>query len=419
MQSVGKGTVEHRGGNSWRLRISVTYSDGQQKRLSKNASCRNKTEAKKELDRWRTELFSSKAEIRRDGLTLGEYLDEYLVYCRDEKTLSPTTISGYRSIINNYKRDALSRMKLTELKPYMIEEYNSRLRKAGGGKGHPLSGATVRKSYGFLDAALKRAALLEYIQHNPCAKAKSPAMSKSKGSALCEDEVLRMSNLLRGHPDHRFASAVRLALATGMRRGEVCGLRWQDIDFGVGQICIANSLVEVSMIDSKNGESLELKDAKTDASERRVAVDKETLEWLKRHKEEQQYQLAYYDGKQSSETPVMAGKFGEWYRPCTLTKDFEAFKQDHQFDIRFHDLRHTHASLLIKSGVSIVTVSKRLGHAKVSITMDVYSHLLPGQDEGAAEVFGNILSRQVVCDDTALRSESDASICSARYVGVA
>jgi len=395
MKSVGKGTVEHRGGNSWRLRVSVTYSAGQQERLSKNLSCRNKTEAKKALDRWRAELLTSSTEIRRDGLTLGEYLDEYLLYCRDEKALSPTTISAYRSIINNCKRDALSGTKLTELKPYMIEEYNSRLRKEGGGKGHPLSGSSVRKSFGFLNTALKRAALLEYIQCNPCDRAKSPAMSKSKGAALCEDEVLRMSNLLRGHPDRRFASAVRLALATGIRRGEVCGLRWQDIDFSSSQISVANSLVEVNMADSKNGESLKLKDVKTDASERRVTVDKETLEWLKRHKENQQYQLAYYDGKQSDETPVMAGKFGEWYRPCALTKDFEAFKQDHRFDIRFHDLRHTHASLLIKSGVSIVTVSKRLGHAKVSITMDVYSHLLPGQDESAAEVFGSLLNEQV------------------------
>jgi integrase len=98
----------------------------------------------------------------------------------------------------------------------------------------------------------------------------------------------------------------------------------------------------------------------------------------------------------SEETPVVGGQFGDWYRPSHFTSEFAAFRQQHKFDIRLHDLRHTQASLLLKSGESIVTVSKRLGHAKVSTTLDTYSHIMPGQDKGAAEKIGDIFMAKVI-----------------------
>lgn len=391
MQSISNGTVEQRGKGRWRLRISVTFDNGESERLQRNVECRTKTDAKKMLDTWRMELKSDNPAVRRERLTLGEYLNEYLLYCRDDEELSASTIRGYRDIIEN-RLCGLTNMRLVDIKPYMLEEHYNKLRNVGGAAGRPLSGSSCQKAHSFLKTALKRAVILEYINTNPCDRISGPSKNNPQNSALTAEDVTRMLRLLKGHPDRRFAMACRLALATGMRRGEVCALRWQDIDLEKASIHVSHALVEAKKDDYPDGETLRLKDTKTDASDRRISLDSDTLDVLRRYKDDQFYALEYFDTKQTPETPVVAGSLGEWYRPSNFTKDFEAFKLQHGFGVRLHDLRHTQASLLIAAGIPIVTVSKRLGHAKVSTTLDIYSHMMPGQDEEAAEKIGNIFT---------------------------
>jgi len=391
MKSVGKGTVEKRGKESWRLRISVIHDNGERERKSQIVCCRTKTEAKDKLDKWRTELLTSNTDVRREGLTLGEYLDEYLLYLRDVEELSPPTISGYRDIIKNRLGcHGLDSNKLTELKSFMLEEHFERLRREGGRTGRLLSCNSCHGAFSFLKTALKRAVILEYIPGNPCDRVKGPSMSRPDCAVLTEEEVRRMRSLLRGHPDPRFAMATSLKLATGLRRSEICELRWRDVDLLKGQIHVAGALVEARVCDSKDGKTLQDKKTKTYRSNRWLALDEDTLSWLKQYKVDQYYRLAYYGIAQEDMTPIMAGKLGEQYRPSCFTTDFGNFRRQHRFNIRLHDLRHTQASLLIKNGESPVTVSNRLGHARVSTTMDIYSHLMPGQDEDAAEKLGDI-----------------------------
>lgn len=392
MKSVGKGTVEERKKGMWRLRVTVVNDDGSTERLCKNVSCKNKTEARKELDVWKAEMLTSAVDVRRRDLTLGEYLVEHLEHCRDVENLSPNTIRGYRDIVSTRLNGPIAGVKLVDLKPYMVEEHMSHLRKEGGRGGRPLSGTSVQKAFSFLKTALKRAVMLEYIPSNPCERVKPPKRESYEAKPLSREEAQQVMFLLIGHPSQQFAMACRLALSTGMRRGELCGLRWRDVDFDGRQIHVCCSLVE-DKASEHGGKTLLLKDCKTEKSNRWIAIDGLTVDWLKLHRAKQYYRLAYNGIEQGPETPVCCNDVGEWYRPSALTSDFVAFRRQHGFDLtRLHDTRHTQASLLLEAGEDIVTVSRRLGHARVSTTLDIYSHLMPGKDRSAADKIGDIFS---------------------------
>lgn len=392
MKSVGKGTVELRKKGFWRLRVTVVYDDGTNERLSKNVECRTKTEARKALDAWRAELLTSIVDVRRRDLSLGDYLGEHLDYCRDVLGLSPSTIRGYQDIVSERFAGPIADMQLNELKPFMIDEHLARLKKEGGKNGRPLTGTTINKAYSFLSTALKRAVALEYIPFNPCDKVTPPRRSNYEAKPLTKEEVQQVMLLLIGHPSPQFSMACRLALATGMRRGEICGLRWSDIDFENQQIHVNKSLIEDNR-SRHDGKSLVLKECKTEKSNRWIAIDDFTFGWIRIHQTQQYYRLAYNGVEQTSDTPVCCNDVGEWYRPSACTSDFRAFRSQHGFDLtRLHDMRHTQASLLLEAGEDIVTVSRRLGHSKVSTTLDIYSHLMPGKDRSAAEKIGSIFT---------------------------
>ena len=387
---LGQGTVEKRGKNTYRLRVSITYSNGSKKRLDKTVHCRTKSEANKALDAWRLELLKDSDKAFRSDMTLNEYLQSYLLYCRDEKELSPSTIRGYRDVIRTRFDGEFGKTKLCDLQPHLIEEHYSYLRREGGANGRPISGSSVRKAHSILKAALKRAVRLALIPHNPCDLVDGPSVKKPKTESLSLEETNRMLLLLRGHPDKRFAMATTLALSTGMRRGEICGLRWKDVDLDGNEIHVAHSLIEAAQEDGKTGKRLSLKEPKTESSDRHISIDGSLVKQLKRYKEDQYYLLRYFDTDQTPLTPVLCDNLGSWYIPDHFTKDFEAFKQQHNFDVRLHDLRHTHASILLQNGIDVLTVAHRLGHAKPSTTQDIYGHVLPGKDQEAANCIDDL-----------------------------
>ena len=159
-----------------------------------------------------------------------------------------------------------------------------------------------------------------------------------------------------------------------------------------GEIAVHVSLSEISKSISDTGKSsIEFKETKTTGSTRKITLDKDTLAFLKEEKEAQRRTLAYYHVEQTDKTPVACDFKGEPYRPSCLTSDWIAFRNDHDFEgVRLHDLRHTQATVLLKHGEDILTVSRRMGHAKPSTTLDVYGHVMPGMDKEAADLFGRI-----------------------------
>lgn len=395
IKQVSSGTVEQRSKGKWRLRVSVVRSSGVHERLDKHVACRTKTDARRELERWKAELLNLNTEQEPSAMTLREFLADYLVYCKEEQELSVTTLRGYRDIVNT-RLTPLIDSPMAEITPADVQNLCTWIRREGGQNGKPLSGSSAQKAFSFLKTAMKHAVILGYIRANPCDFVKGPSRSKPETSFLSEREVQRMRFLLRGHPNRCFAAALNIALATGMRRGEVCALRWEDVDLEASRIHVAHSLCDAGSFAEDGKSKLILKDTKTDASERRIALDDDTTALLKRHREDQFYRLAYYETIQTEKTPVCSTQLGEWYRPDCFTKDFETFRATHGFNVRLHDLRHTQASLLLANGEDMVTVSKRLGHAKVSTTLDIYAHLMPGKDEDAASKIGAIFGKVAV-----------------------
>ena len=391
MKSVSKGSEPiKRGKDSWFSRFNVTDELGNTKRVGKTVRCRTKTEAKRLFDEIRMDLMASDAPIIKEDITLGEYLKGHLEYLHDVKHLSPNTLRGYRDIVETRWVPRLGAVRLKDIKPYMIEDQLAWMRKSGGEGGKPLSGNTCQKALSFLKTALKRAQMLEYIPGNPCDAVDAPSRERKEVKVIDEGEVQRMKIALLGHPDVRFAAAVSLTLDTGMRRGEVCALRWQDIDLEAGIVHVRHALAEAKSSDTYNGETIDVKTPKSSRSNRDITTPEGTVAMLAQYRQLQRYRLLYNDIEQGEETPVFCSDLGELYRPSKLTSDFSRFTQQKRFDVTFHGLRHTHASLLLKQGVPIQYVSMRLGHESIEITYKTYSHFLPGDDGGSADAWSKL-----------------------------
>ena len=172
----------------------------------------------------------------------------------------------------------------------------------------------------------------------------------------------------------------RLLAATGLRRGEVLGLRWRDVDFDLAQLSIANTITEVGSVDIMGP-------PKTAKSRRMVYLDRRTLATLREHRQRQRQQrLTAGPAWDSAHDWVLTDALGGYIRPQSMSYEWRLLME--QLDlptIRLHDLRHTHATLALKAGVHPKVVSERLGHATVGITLDLYSHVAPSLAKDAAE----------------------------------
>ena len=172
-----------------------------------------------------------------------------------------------------------------------------------------------------------------------------------------------------------------MAVTTGLRRGELLGLKWSDIDLTNGLMNVRRSIEQVRG-------TVRVKTPKTEKSHRRVTLPKSTVTELQRHSFLQKKEKLRLGPLYSNDGWVFSSANGTIWNPDTFTGVFRRLLRDSKLDsIRFHDLRHTHATQLLKDGVFIKVVSERLGHSSVQITLDTYAHVLPNmQDEAAARI---------------------------------
>jgi integrase len=253
-------------------------------------------------------------------------------------------------------------------------------------------------AHSFAQAALLR--ILSFcVSENHCrgsqiAKdAKGAALDKAGVARLvealgdAEAKIYPLANLEQQQliSDMAHVMIVRLALAAGLRRGEVLGLSWGDVDFENATINICNTLC---------GTSGELKAPKTATSNRTISLDGQMLADLRRWKNRQAEYLFSLGIKQGTETPVISTETGGRMDGHNLARWWRSFQERYGFEgLRFHDLRHTHATMLVSSGLNIKAVSTRLGHANVGITLDLYAHAQREDDEKAALIIGEIMAQ--------------------------
>lgn len=185
---------------------------------------------------------------------------------------------------------------------------------------------------------------------------------------------------------HRLHPAYHLAAYTGMRRGEVLGLRWRDLDLDAGRLSVRQALVEVAY-------EVHLSDVKTDTGRRTIDIDPGTIDVMKAWRIERAEESGGIEPR--GEDRVFCKPDGSWIHPQNFSQvlDRKVAKLDVP-SISLHDLRHTHATLLLKAGVPVKVVSERLGHANVAFTMSVYQHVPPGMQAEAAKTFAALLARR-------------------------
>lgn len=320
-----------------------------------------------------------------DDPLLGDYLERWLQRRRSQ--IRPTTLDGYRRAVHNHLRPRLGTVRLSELDRRQIERVYGQLLEVGGARG-PLAPRSVQRIHAILRRALADAQLDGLLQDNPAEHARTP--SPDAGATEIDDQLqvwtfAQVAEFLAGVDDHPQRGLWHLAVGTGARRGELVGLRWQDIDLASATLTIRRSL---SVVES-TARLLGTKSARS----RRLAIGPSVVEALDRHRRGQQTsrRQAGHDWENRWNL-VFTEPCGRYIHPDTLSGRYRRLVQSLDVPpIRFHDLRHTHASLLLELRVPIKVISDRLGHASITTTMDTYTHLMPAMDRDAAETLAEAL----------------------------
>ena len=312
-----------------------------------------------------------------DTLKVGEYLDRWLTDAvRD--TVRPRTYERYEQIAKAHLTPALGRHKLKSLTPAHVRGLYREKLDSG------LSPRTVQYIHITLNKALKQAVADGLIPRNVAAAVKPPRPAKKEINPLSPEEA---RTFLDAAGEDDLEALYVLAVSTGMRQGELLGLKWEDTNLDAGTLQVRRALSQ-----TKNGPALT--PPKSAKSRRRIKLTGGTVAALKRHRKRQLEERMRLSDLWEDHDFVFPNHTGGPMRPWTLTGGsfLRVLRRAGLPETtRFHDLRHTCATLLLSRGIHVKLVQELLGHATISITLDTYSHVLPGMDDGLADTMGDAL----------------------------
>lgn len=371
------GSIIRRGKRSWRVKFEAGRdSDGKRQTRYLTVRGTRKDAAKAMIDALKA--VQDGTFVDPSKLTVGEFLEKWLTdYAAS--AVSAKTHERYAEHIHKHLVPGLGAIALKDLKPLDIQGYYAKALATGRLKGEGgLSPRTVHHQHVILSEALRRAVKWRLLAINPAEAVDPPKVHQEEIEILDDAEL---ANVLRIAQGTRFYPAILLAATTGMRRGEVLGLRWRDLDLDGAKLTVAVTLEE-----TKN--ELKLKSPKTRNSRRTITLPGVTVEALRRHRVQVLRERLALGLGRDDDGPVFANLEGEHIRPRNFTKEFgRIVKRAKVRPITLHGLRHSHITSLLRAGVNAKVVSERVGHASVAITLSLYAHALPDmQAEAAAKV---------------------------------
>jgi integrase len=295
------------------------------------------------------------------------------------------TAERYRDALAHVRRH-LGEAQLQKLRPADVAGLYATLSRSG------LAPRSVGLVHRVLHRALAQAKTWGVIRDNVSEVIKPPPAPDQEKSILQPDRARELLDRLHGQPLYMLAS---LALATGARRNELLALRWQDIDLDAGRLRIETALEQT------RAHGIRVKAPKTRKGRRTISLPAATVTELRAHwRAQQEQRLALGMGKSPAESPVLATLEGKPQSPGAITKAWSrAMDAIGMPDTGLHSLRHTHVSMLIASGVDILTISRRIGHASVKVTLDTYGHMIHGTDDRAAQVMDAFVSKPFADND--------------------
>lgn len=293
---------------------------------------------------------------------LMDFLEKY------KENLSITTYNSYVRICNKYIIPMIGDIKLEDLRPIHIQDYVDDLVGV-------LTPQTIKIHINILNLALKRAYKLRLIRENPVEYIEVPKSRKFKNKIYNQEEMVKLLNVSKDTP---LELPIVLASGLGLRISEILGLTWDNIDFD-------EKLITVDKITIRSNGKVVLKSPKTDSSIRTISAPTEVINMLKNHKRKC-IELKLKGEIKKNNNFIFFDKNGEPIAQDVLSRKFSRFLNKHNLDhIRFHDLRHSHVTLLINSKIPIKVISERVGHSNINTTLNIYSHVLKEMDKEASD----------------------------------
>ena len=370
----------------WIYQLRYTDADGNRGR--KKFAAKTKREAMQKGK----EFIDSLNRAADDGekLTVGNWIRNWLEnYAKPN--VRPRTYEKYSSTLKAYILPTFENVLLGELTAADLQKHLNRLLETGRADGTGLSSSTVRGTRRYLSMCIDDAVKSGLVSSNVVRLTKAPKLSKKEIAVLSKEEIARLIDTAK-EIKNPFMSVVMpqiisLTIHTGMRQGEVFGLKWDDIDFEKSCLFIRRSLAHVI------GKGAVFQAPKTKNSVRRILLMPEDVKNLRAYKKWQENYSEELGDLFAGHDLVFTGPFGEPMSPTNFSRRY--FKPllkkcNISSDFTFHGLRHTHATLLLRQGVNPKIVQERLGHSSIKVTMDTYSHVLPDMQRQALDALQGI-----------------------------
>lgn len=403
----GDGSISQLGRNHWKVRVDFGTDPvtGKRRVVSRNVRG-TKAEARKLRDQIRKEQESG---IKADAgkTTLSEFIQTWADNKESSGVAAHETVQGYLSRLAHVEQ-YIGNVPINKIDAQTIESVYAAIRKDEG-----LSGTSMNQIHTLLKGVLKKAVDYDYLLRNPCDRVTAPKKNDVDRRSLDADECARLARSLddaerkhlidmeakeermskldktadrisvRGIGKLGCIQVVRIALATGMRRGEIVGLEWGNVDLEAAVINVTQSRTKHNTI----------KSPKTKAGIRAIHLDNATTASLEKWKAYQKESLLTIGIEQSDTTPVCCSDIGSYIDLSNLERFWRNFKKEYNFEgLRLHELRHTQATQLLANGMDVKTVQARMGHSNASVTLNWYAHAVDDNDKTAADMVGCLLS---------------------------
>ena len=368
IRGKNEGSISKRPNGHWRAQVSL-----EGKRLSFSAK------TQKECQTWLRNMLEQKtAGMTFDDakVTMAEYMEDWLASSKASHRF--TTWDQYRRMTHNNILPGIGKIKLSELRPSQIQHLYDTL--LSQNIGH----YALLKTHTVLRSALSRAVKIGMIPRNTASVVMLPKEPAKEMQILDESQVNRFLVAASGH---RFEALYHLAVVTGMRVMELLGLKWTDLDW------IRQTLKVERQILRPHGQGIEFASPKTKFGKRTLKLGSKTIDALRQHDWLQQKERIAAGDKWQNLDLIFTNHLGGPLLYRNLFRDYKALLEEAGLPlIRFHDLRHTAASIMLNHNVPVITVSRRLGHSKPSITLDIYGHLMANAQTDVAEMMDDLIS---------------------------
>lgn len=356
-RSNQEGSIYQRPNGRWTAQVSVAG-----KRLAKTFA------SQRECRTWLLEQRAiSERGLKHLGFTttVAEYFSEWLA--SNKPALRPKTFVQYEAMVKRHIVPVIGKLKMAELKPYTVQQLYTTKSQSGE------SQYTVRMVHRVLHRALKVAEMQGLIASNPAKLVIRPKVARKEMKVLSDTDVRQFMIVAQGT---RNEALYQLAVTTGMRQGEILGLQWPDVDWASLTIGVRRQMQYI------RGEGLVLNQPKTTTSVRTVQIGPVTLRKLMAHRKLMEFEQGLDFNPKGL---VFISRRGKAMGEKGVRTDFQGLLRKAGLPkMRFHDLRHTAASLMLSSGMPVIKVARQLGHARPSTTLDIYGHLIPGLEAEAA-----------------------------------